>query len=118
MPERGLTGSLVHQYYTYDDAGNVLNLRDEPTAEHLQADVQCFTYDHMRRMTGVWTPDATDEEACADRPSITVSEKAGRHDSTGTINLHPEQPTCDSYQGLIPHFSEKFPDARVNNSWG
>ncbi|MEU2944289.1 RHS repeat-associated core domain-containing protein [Nocardiopsis alba] len=69
VPERGLTGSLVHQYYTYDDAGNVLNLRDEPTAEHLQADVQCFTYDHMRRMTGVWTPDATGEEACADRPS-------------------------------------------------
>ncbi|SIO85231.1 YD repeat protein [Nocardiopsis sp. JB363] len=69
VPERGVTGSLVHQYYTYDDAGNVLNLRDEPTADHLQADVQCFTYDHMRRMTGVWTPDATGEEACADQPS-------------------------------------------------
>ncbi|MEU3024086.1 hypothetical protein ACFW4K_02665 [Nocardiopsis alba] len=70
----------MHQYYTYDDAGNVLNLRDEPTAEHLQADVQCFTYDHMRRMTGVWTPDATGEEACADRPSIAVSGKAALHD--------------------------------------
>ena len=69
VPERGVTGSLVHQYYSYDDAGNILNLRDEPTAEHLQADVQCFTYDHMRRMTGVWTPDATGEEACAAEPS-------------------------------------------------
>ncbi|WP_433697315.1 RHS repeat-associated core domain-containing protein [Nocardiopsis sp. CA-288880] len=69
VPERGVTGSLVHQYYTYDDAGNVLNLRDEPTAEHLQSDVQCFTYDHMRRMTGVWTPDATGDEACAAEPS-------------------------------------------------
>ncbi|MGW5879914.1 RHS repeat-associated core domain-containing protein [Nocardiopsis terrae] len=69
VPERGLTGSLVHRYYSYDDAGNVLNLRDEPTAEHLQSDVQCFTYDHMRRMTGVWTPDATGEEACAAQPS-------------------------------------------------
>ncbi|WP_156365700.1 type IV secretion protein Rhs [Nocardiopsis sp. NRRL B-16309] len=70
VPERGITGSLVHQYYTYDDAGNVLNLRDEPTADHLQADVQCFTYDHMRRMTEVWTPDATGEQACADEPAV------------------------------------------------
>ncbi|MFD7367940.1 hypothetical protein ACFV4I_16920 [Nocardiopsis alba] len=108
----------MHQYYTYDDAGNVLNLRDEPTAEHLQADVQCFTYDHMRRMTGVWTPDATGEEACADRPSIAVSEKAALHDSTGTINLHPEQPTCDSHQGLIPQFSEKFFGVRFNTLRG
>ncbi|WP_026123046.1 RHS repeat-associated core domain-containing protein [Nocardiopsis halotolerans] len=69
LPERGVTGSLVHQYYAYDDAGNILNLRDEPTADHLQADVQCFTYDHMRRMTGVWTPDATGEQACAAEPS-------------------------------------------------
>ncbi|WP_267909050.1 RHS repeat-associated core domain-containing protein [Nocardiopsis alborubida] len=69
VPEQGVTGSLVHQHYTYDDAGNILNLRDEPTAEHLQADVQCFTYDHMRRMTGVWTPDAAGEEACAAAPS-------------------------------------------------
>jgi RHS repeat-associated protein len=69
VPELGVTGSLVHQHYTYDDAGNVLNLRDEPTAEHLQADVQCFTYDHMRRMTDVWTPDATGEQACAAEPS-------------------------------------------------
>ncbi|WP_150244127.1 RHS repeat-associated core domain-containing protein [Nocardiopsis quinghaiensis] len=69
VPERGVTGSLVHQYYAYDDAGNVLNLRDEPTADHLQADVQCFSYDHMRRMTGVWTPGATGEQACAAEPS-------------------------------------------------
>jgi RHS repeat-associated protein len=69
VPEQGVTGSLVHQYYTYDDAGNVLNLRDEPTAEHLRADVQCFTYDHMRRMTGVWTPDTTGEQACVEAPS-------------------------------------------------
>ncbi|WP_236743381.1 MULTISPECIES: RHS repeat-associated core domain-containing protein [Nocardiopsis] len=69
VPERGITGSLAHQHYTYDDAGNVLSLRNEPTADHLQADVQCFGYDHMRRMTDVWTPDATGEQACAAEPS-------------------------------------------------
>ncbi|WP_236567814.1 RHS repeat-associated core domain-containing protein [Nocardiopsis sp. FR6] len=69
VPQQGVTGSLVHQHYAYDDAGNVLNLRDEPTADHLQADVQCFAYDHMRRMTDVWTPDATGEQACEAAPS-------------------------------------------------
>ncbi|WP_017588727.1 RHS repeat-associated core domain-containing protein [Nocardiopsis ganjiahuensis] len=72
VPERGITGSLVHQHYTYDDAGNVLNLRDEPTADHLQTDVQCFSYDHMRRMTGVWTPDASGEQACAAEPTASA----------------------------------------------
>ncbi|WP_394329348.1 RHS repeat-associated core domain-containing protein [Nocardiopsis sp. CNR-923] len=67
--ELGVTGSLVNQHYTYDDAGNVLNLRNEPTASHLQSDVQCFTYDHLRRMTDVWTPDATGAQACEAAPS-------------------------------------------------
>ncbi|MFJ9554353.1 RHS repeat-associated core domain-containing protein [Nocardiopsis sp. NPDC101807] len=69
VPERGVTGSLVNQHYSYDDSGNVLNLRNEPTADHLQADVQCFTYDHMRRMTEAWTPGSTGEQACAAEPS-------------------------------------------------
>ncbi|MFV2198614.1 hypothetical protein [Nocardiopsis sp. LOL_012] len=70
IPERGVTGSLVHQYCTYDDAGNVLDLRNEPTVAGLQSDVQCFTYDHMRRLTDVWTPNATGEQACDDEPAV------------------------------------------------
>ncbi|SHK76461.1 RHS repeat-associated core domain-containing protein, partial [Nocardiopsis flavescens] len=69
IPELGVSGSLVNRHYAYDDAGNVLNLRNEPTADHLQPDVQCFDYDHMRRMTDVWTPDATGENACQTAPS-------------------------------------------------
>ncbi|WP_241479697.1 RHS repeat-associated core domain-containing protein [Nocardiopsis lucentensis] len=69
VPQLGVSGSLVNQHYTYDDAGNVLNLRNEPTAAHLQSDVQCFTYDHMRRMTDVWTPNTTGEQACDAAPS-------------------------------------------------
>ncbi|MFW6638494.1 RHS repeat-associated core domain-containing protein [Nocardiopsis algeriensis] len=71
VPQFGVTGSLAQHHYTYDDAGNVLSLRNEPTAEHLQPDVQCFDYDHMRRMTDVWTPDATGEQACAAGPDAT-----------------------------------------------
>ncbi|MDT0331472.1 RHS repeat-associated core domain-containing protein [Nocardiopsis lambiniae] len=69
VPQLGVTGSLAHQFYAYDDAGNILNLRNEPTAAHLQADVQCYDYDHMRRLTDVWTPDATGENACQAAPS-------------------------------------------------
>nr|WP_184286692.1 RHS repeat-associated core domain-containing protein [Nocardiopsis algeriensis] len=69
VPQFGVTGSLAQQSYTYDDAGNVLSLRNEPTAEHLRSDVQCFSYDHMRRMTDVWTPDTEGEQACASDPS-------------------------------------------------
>ncbi|MFD3686985.1 RHS repeat-associated core domain-containing protein [Nocardiopsis sp. NPDC058631] len=58
------SGSLQHQHYSYDDAGNVLSIRDEPTDENRDADVQCFTYDHMRQLTEAWTPDATGLSAC------------------------------------------------------
>ncbi|MEU5858727.1 RHS repeat-associated core domain-containing protein [Nocardiopsis dassonvillei] len=63
-------GSLSTQTYDYDDAGNVLRISDEPTDETLPSDVQCFDYDHLRRLTEVWTPNATGEEACAAGPDV------------------------------------------------
>ena len=65
------SGSLSTQQYDYDDAGNLLRLADEPTDSSLQNDVQCFDYDHLRRLTQVWTPNSTGEEACAAEPEIT-----------------------------------------------
>ncbi|MFF3659118.1 polymorphic toxin-type HINT domain-containing protein [Streptomyces olivochromogenes] len=46
--------------YGYDAAGNIKKLADTP--EGRTADVQCFTYDHLRRMTDAWTQTDT---ACA-----------------------------------------------------
>ncbi|MDX3524821.1 polymorphic toxin-type HINT domain-containing protein, partial [Streptomyces scabiei] len=46
--------------YGYDAAGNVLGIADAP--EGKTADVQCFTYDYLRRLTEAWTQTAT---ACA-----------------------------------------------------
>jgi RHS repeat-associated protein len=63
-------GSLSTQTYDYDDAGNVLRVSDEPTDETIAPDVQCFDYDHLRRMTQVWTPDATGEQACEAEPNV------------------------------------------------
>lgn len=64
------TGSLQHLHFAYDDAGNILSLRDEPSDETRQADVQCFAYDHMRQLTQAWTPDATGEQACQAAPQV------------------------------------------------
>ncbi|WP_433701051.1 RHS repeat-associated core domain-containing protein [Nocardiopsis sp. CA-288880] len=62
-------GTLVQQHYSYDAAGNVLSVRDEPTAEGLLPDVQCFGYDEMRRLTDEWTVAASGDQACGTPPS-------------------------------------------------
>ncbi|WP_019816608.1 polymorphic toxin-type HINT domain-containing protein [Saccharomonospora saliphila] len=40
--------------YSYDPAGNITSIADTPREQ--QADVQCFEYDHLRRLTEAWTP--------------------------------------------------------------
>ncbi|MEU3604672.1 polymorphic toxin-type HINT domain-containing protein [Streptomyces sp. NPDC035033] len=53
----------------YDNAGNVTRITDKagntPTAA--TTDVQCFAYDHLRRMTDAWTA----SDACALKPGET-----------------------------------------------
>ncbi len=49
--------------YVYDDAGNTTKIKDAAAAPN---DVQCFTYDNLRRLTEAWTP-ATDN--CQAAPS-------------------------------------------------
>ena len=62
-------GTLVEQSYSYDAAGNVLSIKDEPTAEGLLPDRQCFAYDDMRRLTHEWTTAAGGEQACDTDPT-------------------------------------------------
>ena len=40
--------------YSYDDAGNVKSVVDAPREQ--PADVQCFEYDYLRRLSEAWTP--------------------------------------------------------------
>ncbi|WP_433335003.1 polymorphic toxin-type HINT domain-containing protein [Spirillospora sp. CA-294931] len=49
--------------YTYDPAGNVTKVADTPATG--PSDVQCFTSDHLQRLTQAWT--ATDD--CAQAPT-------------------------------------------------
>jgi hypothetical protein len=43
--------------YGYDATGNIQKIADTP--EGKTADVQCFTYDYLRRLTEAWTQTAT-----------------------------------------------------------
>ncbi|MFF5503966.1 RHS repeat-associated core domain-containing protein [Streptomyces roseolus] len=55
-----------HDTYRYDQAGNILAVSD---VSRSGTDNQCFTYDHLRRLTTAWTqPVAT----CATEPSGTT----------------------------------------------
>ncbi|MFE6775286.1 polymorphic toxin-type HINT domain-containing protein [Streptomyces sp. NPDC057702] len=49
--------------YHYDEAGNVTSLAD---VSRDGTDNQCFTYDHLRRLTQAWTQPTT---TCADAPA-------------------------------------------------
>ncbi|MBB6567807.1 RHS repeat-associated core domain-containing protein [Kribbella sandramycini] len=50
--------------YDYDPAGNITSIADRTLDQ--PADVQCFQYDHLRRLTEAWTP-GTD---CAATPTV------------------------------------------------
>jgi RHS repeat-associated protein len=52
--------------YSYDPAGNVTRVADTPPDGNAPTDVQCYRYDHLRRLTEAWTP----ADACAADPAV------------------------------------------------
>ncbi|GGN65066.1 hypothetical protein GCM10010112_25970 [Actinoplanes lobatus] len=50
-------------HYNYDAAGNVLSIADTPAGT--TADIQCFTYDNLRRLTEAWSTASTATDPCA-----------------------------------------------------
>ncbi|MBQ1090009.1 RHS repeat-associated core domain-containing protein [Streptomyces sp. B93] len=52
--------------YAYDPAGNITSITDHAAGS--VADTQCYEYDHLRRVTQVWTQ----VSGCADTPSTGV----------------------------------------------
>ncbi|WP_431728055.1 polymorphic toxin-type HINT domain-containing protein [Verrucosispora sp. TAA-831] len=50
--------TLADTRYTYDPAGNITKIADR--APDPVDDTQCFTYDHLRRLTHAWTPASGD----------------------------------------------------------
>ncbi|GAA4212761.1 RHS repeat domain-containing protein [Microbispora amethystogenes] len=52
------TDSKVRQgdlNYEYDESGNLTRIADTPPAANAASDIQCFRYDHLRRVSHAWT---------------------------------------------------------------
>ncbi|TDD40505.1 sugar-binding protein [Actinomadura sp. KC06] len=62
----GVTGDPRRAAYRYDDAGNILSISDVSADG---TDNQCYTYDHLRRLTGAWSEGDT---ACSTTPTADV----------------------------------------------
>ncbi|MFG1610653.1 RHS repeat-associated core domain-containing protein [Actinoplanes sp. NPDC049265] len=58
----------VDARYSYDPAGNIREIADNPSGNR---DVQCFTYDYLRRMDKAWTSASTADDPCAGGPAAT-----------------------------------------------
>ncbi|UCM86590.1 RHS repeat-associated core domain-containing protein [Streptomyces marincola] len=56
-----------HETFRYDPAGNVLAVAD---VSRTGTDVQCFTYDHLRRLTEAWTQAVTECAASGSAASV------------------------------------------------
>jgi RHS repeat-associated protein len=63
VDRQGAGVSDVDAHYRYDASGNLLSIVDKPVGG--TTDAQCFTFDHLRRMTEAWTSASTAEDACA-----------------------------------------------------
>ncbi|MET7877750.1 polymorphic toxin-type HINT domain-containing protein [Micromonospora profundi] len=58
----------IDAQYSYDASGNITRIADTPSGTR---DVQCFSYDYLRRMERAWTSASTATDPCAGGPSTT-----------------------------------------------
>ena len=63
----GIDGNDRFATYHYTDSGAITSITDDSRDG---IDNQCFTYDHLQRLTEAWTQGTTD--ACATQPSASV----------------------------------------------
>ncbi|WP_069885942.1 RHS repeat domain-containing protein [Streptomyces luteocolor] len=63
VDREGQAGVDQHDTYRYDQAGNILSVSD---VSRTGTDTQCFSYDHLRRMTEAWTQG---DKTCATSPA-------------------------------------------------
>ncbi|NUW36581.1 type IV secretion protein Rhs [Nonomuraea sp. SMC257] len=83
VDREGAAATDLDLNYTYDAIGNITKIADKGASG---PDTQCFTYDHLRRMTSAWT--ATDDCAAGSPQSDKIGGVAPyavsyAYDSTG-----------------------------------
>jgi RHS repeat-associated protein len=93
--------------YMYDPAGNLTKIADTPAGG--TPDTQCFTHDHLRRLTAAWTPASGDCGAAPANPALGGAapywqswtyDKVGNrltqmdHKATGDVNTRYTTPAA------------------------
>ncbi|MFJ9260147.1 polymorphic toxin-type HINT domain-containing protein [Streptomyces bacillaris] len=76
VDREGRPGVDRHETFRYDEIGNVRSVADVSATG---TDVQCFTYDYLRRLTGAWTQAA--QGCAADGSTATVGGPQPYHHS-------------------------------------
>ncbi|MEU7907726.1 polymorphic toxin-type HINT domain-containing protein [Actinoplanes sp. NPDC049118] len=98
----GTVPNVAALKYEYDDAGNVLSMANRPVdADNNprpgEADVQCFDYDHLRRLTQAWSQASTGCEtpAAGGKAPYWKSWTFDQHGSRDTTTDHVTGKTSD-----------------------
>lgn len=64
-PEKS-AGTISDRNYQHDPAGNIISIAETP--ESGPADIQCFRYDSLQRLTSAWTPNTA--ASCDTTPTV------------------------------------------------
>ncbi|MBG0831591.1 hypothetical protein HS041_28055 [Planomonospora sp. ID67723] len=81
------TGRDADIVYGYDPAGNITKIADVPTIAGAAADIQCFRYDYLNRISEEWTPASTADNTCAATPSQALIGGAAPYWNTYSYDL-------------------------------
>jgi len=107
--ETGITPVTVDDtHYAYDNAGNVTSEADTPSGGPAQ--VQCFTYDYLGRLTQAWSQGSS---GCASAPSTSAEGGAAPYWSSYTYNAigNLTSQTSTSQSGQATTTTDNYPAA-------
>jgi RHS repeat-associated protein len=100
---------IEDNHYDHDLAGNILKITNVPSDAN--PDTQCFDYDHLRRLTEVWTPSAGECAAEPSSPSIQSSAPywtSYEYDEGGNRTLETQHATSPTGSDTVRTYD--YPD--------
>ncbi|MFH8614206.1 polymorphic toxin-type HINT domain-containing protein [Streptomyces sp. NPDC017979] len=99
----GLGRAAKDVHTSYDLSGNVMSVADlADTSTSAKTDVQCYAYDGQRRLTEIWTPEATTATAAG---SGTVGMKTPEYAGKTPTACTSAQPGVNPLGGPAPYWT-------------
>ncbi|MGW5675110.1 polymorphic toxin-type HINT domain-containing protein [Streptomyces sp. NPDC003860] len=110
----GMARAAKDVHTSYDLAGNVMSVADlADTSSSAKTDVQCYAYDGQRRLTEIWTPEATAATAAG---SGTVGMKTPEYAGQTPTACTSAQPGANPLGGPAPYWTSYSFDKIGNRS--